>query len=151
MTLHMGLPSGTVVKNLPVNIGDWRLKKQEFDPWVGQIPWRWKWQCTPVFLPGEFHGQGSLAGHSPWRTWLSTATQRRPFTSWVLKLSHLNQYPNSKQPCMDDCPLCPFSAKFQVLFFQPQFWLKETKLLSTSALDHEDQEFHFSPLNLAAS
>ena len=31
-----------------------------FDPWVGKIPWRRKWQPTPVFLPGEFHGQRSL-------------------------------------------------------------------------------------------
>ena len=28
--------------------------------------WRMKWQCPPVFLPGEFRGQRSLAGHSPW-------------------------------------------------------------------------------------
>ena len=40
--------------------------KHGFDPWVGNIPWRRKWQPTPVFLPGEFHGQGSLAGYSPW-------------------------------------------------------------------------------------
>ena len=37
-----------------------------FDPWVGKLPWRRKWQPTPVFLPGEFHGQRSLAGYSPW-------------------------------------------------------------------------------------
>ena len=30
------------------------------------VPWRRKWQPTPVFLPGEFHGQRSLAGYSPW-------------------------------------------------------------------------------------
>ena len=36
------------------------------DPWVGKIPWRREWLPTPVFLPGEFHGQGSLAGYSPW-------------------------------------------------------------------------------------
>ena len=30
------------------------------------IPWRRKWQSTPVFLPGEFNGQRSLAGYSPW-------------------------------------------------------------------------------------
>ena len=28
--------------------------------------WRRKWQPTPVFLPGESHGQRSLAGHGPW-------------------------------------------------------------------------------------
>ena len=37
-----------------------------FNPWVGKIPWRRKWQPTPVFLPGEFHGQRSLVGYSPW-------------------------------------------------------------------------------------
>jgi len=41
----------------------WRLR---FDPWVGKIPWRRKWQPTPVFLPGEPHGQRSLEGYSPW-------------------------------------------------------------------------------------
>ena len=36
-----------------------------FDPWVGKIPWRRAWQPTPVFLPGESHGQRGLAGCSP--------------------------------------------------------------------------------------
>ena len=33
-----------------------------FDPWMGKIPWRRKWQPTPVFLPGESHGQRNLVG-----------------------------------------------------------------------------------------
>ena len=33
-----------------------------FDPWVGKIPWRRKWQPTPVFLPGESRGRRSLVG-----------------------------------------------------------------------------------------
>ena len=37
-----------------------------FTPWVGKIPWRRKWQPTPVFLPGEAHGQASLMDYSPW-------------------------------------------------------------------------------------
>ena len=37
-----------------------------FDPWVRKIPWRRKWQPTPIFLPGEFLGQRSLTGYSPW-------------------------------------------------------------------------------------
>ena len=36
-----------------------------FDPWVRKNPWRRKWQCTLVFLPGKSHGQ-SLAHYSPW-------------------------------------------------------------------------------------
>ena len=35
-------------------------------PGLGRFPWREKWQPTPVFLPGEFHGQRSLVGYSPW-------------------------------------------------------------------------------------
>ena len=37
----------------------------QFDPWVGKIPWRRKWKHTPVFLPGEYHGQKNLAGYGP--------------------------------------------------------------------------------------
>ena len=37
-----------------------------FDHWVRKIPWRRARQSTPVFLPGEFHGQRSLVGYSPW-------------------------------------------------------------------------------------
>jgi len=40
-------------------------KRLKFDPWVGKIPWRRKWQPTPVVLPEEYHGQRSLAGYSP--------------------------------------------------------------------------------------
>ena len=36
-----------------------------FNPWIRQIPWKRKWQSTPVFLPGKFHGQRSLVGYSP--------------------------------------------------------------------------------------
>ena len=37
-----------------------------FNLWVRKMPWSRKWQPTPVFLPGEFHRQRSLAGYSPW-------------------------------------------------------------------------------------
>ena len=43
-----------------------RLKRHGFHTWVGKIPWRRAWQPTPVFLPGESHGQRSLVGYSPW-------------------------------------------------------------------------------------
>ena len=48
------------VKNLPAS------RRPGFDPWVGKIPWRREWLSTPVFLSGEFHGQRSLVGYSPW-------------------------------------------------------------------------------------
>ena len=53
-----------------------RHRRHGFNPWVRTIPWRRKWQPTPVFLPGKCYGQRSLAG---WvvhgvtnsQTWLS--------------------------------------------------------------------------------
>ena len=54
----------SVGKNPPVNVR--RCKRCGFGPWVEKIPWRRKWQPTPVLLPGESHGQRSLAGYSPW-------------------------------------------------------------------------------------
>ena len=48
---NWGFPDGAVVKNLPANAGD-----AGSNSWVGKIPWRRKWQPTPVFLPGEYHG-----------------------------------------------------------------------------------------------
>ena len=41
-------------------------QRHSFDPRVGKIPWRRKWQRTSIFLPGESHGQRSLAGCNPW-------------------------------------------------------------------------------------
>ena len=49
-----------MVKNLPAMQETW------FNPRVGKIPWRRKWQPTPVFLPGESRGQRRLMGYSPW-------------------------------------------------------------------------------------
>ena len=37
-----------------------QCKRPGFDPWVGKFPWRRAWQPTPVFLPGESHGQSSV-------------------------------------------------------------------------------------------
>ena len=51
-----------MVKDLPANAGNMRLG---FDSWAGKIPWRRAGQHTSVFLPGESHGQKSLAGYSP--------------------------------------------------------------------------------------
>ena len=62
--LGLSFPAGAVVKNLPASVGDSR--DTILIPVLGKIPWKRQWQPTPVFLPREFHGQGSLAGYSPW-------------------------------------------------------------------------------------
>ena len=46
-----------------------------FNSWVGKIPWRRKWQPTPVFLSGKFHGLGNLVGYSPWGCKKSDTTE----------------------------------------------------------------------------
>ena len=53
-----------VVKHLPVDAGD-AHRTRGFGPWLGKISWSRKRQPIPVFLPGKFHGQWSLAGYSP--------------------------------------------------------------------------------------
>ena len=54
--------------------------RPRFDPWVGKILWRRKWQPTPVFLPGKSHGW-SLVGYSPWGRKESGTTEWLHFTS----------------------------------------------------------------------
>ena len=51
------------VKNTPA-MQD--MQRHRFNLCVGKIPWRREWLPTPIFLPGETHGQGSLEGYSPW-------------------------------------------------------------------------------------
>ena len=65
------------VKNL-------QYERLGFDLWVRKIPWRRKWQPTPVFLLGKSHGWTNLAGYSPWGSKESDTTE--DFTSlWNLE------------------------------------------------------------------
>ena len=57
-----------------------QYRRPRFNPLVGKIPWRREWQPTPVFLPGESHGQRSLAGYSPWCGKESDMTERLTHT-----------------------------------------------------------------------
>ena len=57
--LSLGFRVAQMVKNCL------QCRRPGFDPWFGTIPWRRAWQPTPVFLPGESHGQKSLVGYSP--------------------------------------------------------------------------------------
>ena len=55
-----------------------RCKRSRFDPRVGKIPWRRKWQPTPVFSPEKSHGQRSLVCYSPWGCKESDMTEYTP-------------------------------------------------------------------------
>ena len=60
-----GFPDGSAVKNFSASAGD--TGDLGLIPGLGSnlLPWRREWQPIPVFLPGETHGQRSLAGYSP--------------------------------------------------------------------------------------
>ena len=76
-----------------------RHKRHPFSLWVGKIPWRRKWQPTPVFLPRKVHGLRSLVGYSPWGHRESDTTEQLSthkhsksdliFVNNYLSLSHL--------------------------------------------------------------
>ena len=70
-----------------------KYRRCGFDPWVGKIPWRRAWQPTPVFSPGESHGQRSLAGYSPWGRTESDMTKRALTHTYTCtgKLSYLKE------------------------------------------------------------
>ena len=70
-------PGGSGGKESACNAG-----RPRFDPWFGKIPWRRKWQPTPVVLPGKSHGRRSLVGYSPWGGKDSDTTEQ-------LALSHI--------------------------------------------------------------
>jgi len=59
----VGFPGGSVGKESACSTGD--AIDMGLIPGLGKIPWRRGWQPTPLFLPGESHGQRSLAGCSP--------------------------------------------------------------------------------------
>ena len=61
-SLSFGLPQWLSGKK--IHLQGWRYRRLGLDPWVREIPWRRGWQPTPVFLPGESHGQRSLTGYS---------------------------------------------------------------------------------------
>ena len=79
---NLGFPVGSDGKASACNAGDPR-----FDPWVGKISWRRKWQPTPVLLPGKFHGQRSLVHYSPWSC--------RVRHNWATSLLILEEFPLS--------------------------------------------------------
>jgi len=60
---NMGLPQWLRGKELTCQYR--RHRRYGFDPWVGKIPWKRKGQLTPVFLPGESHGERNLVGNNP--------------------------------------------------------------------------------------
>ena len=79
----IGLPWWVSVKEFAC-----QCRRHGFNPWVGKIPWRKEWEPSPVLLSGEFHGQRSLAGYSPWDHKESDTTQQ--LNNNKIKLSNMS-------------------------------------------------------------
>ena len=73
---HLELPRWYSVKKSACQCR--RCNRQRFHPWVKKIPRNRKWQPTPVFLPGEFHGQRTLAAtlHGFTKSWTCLSMHR---------------------------------------------------------------------------
>ena len=69
-----------MVKNLPAN-----AENESLIPESGRFLGEGEWLPTPVFLPGEFHGQRSLVGYSPWGYKESNMTERLTQTHKLMK------------------------------------------------------------------
>ena len=98
-TLSQGLPRWCSGKESACQCR--RLKRHRFNPWVGKIPWRRKWQPALVFLPGKFHGQRSLAGHSPWGHRVPWTEEPGSHSPWGCRVGHdwtQNNNSLSKEP-----------------------------------------------------
>ena len=76
----------------------WQCRRHRFrfNSWVKEMPWRRKWQPTPVFFSEKSHGQRSLAGYSLWghkqlgmTEWLRTHRNNKSFAIYVF----LNEWP----------------------------------------------------------
>ena len=68
-----------------------RHRRPRFNPWVRKIPWRRTWQPTPVFFPGESHGQRNLVGYSPWgckRVRQDLVTKQQQLLLHIIKISN---------------------------------------------------------------
>ena len=88
---YQGFPNSSAVKPLHAMQ---EMQRCGFNPWIRKIPQRRKWQPAPVFLPGKFPGQRSLAGYSPWslkivRHNLATKQQQQGQIQVSCKLSPL--------------------------------------------------------------
>ena len=90
-----------------------QCRRRMFNPGMGRIPWRRKWQPTPVFLPGESHRQRSLAGYSPWSCKESDTTEHTLTLFILILLFYVTNF--SK---MLVSLYCPF------LFMKKPGWVK---------------------------
>ena len=85
----LGLPCWLCGKESPC-----QCRRHTFDLWVVKIPWRKKRQPISIFWPEKSHGQGNLAGYSPWghkRVRHDLAAKQQQLTSSLVLVSGIQQ------------------------------------------------------------
>ena len=110
---HEGVPGSSVSR-----IG-LQCRRPIFNRWVREISWKREWLLTPVFLPGEFHGQRRLAGYSPW------SLKELDTTEWLtfsLSFRSPLEPPGGMEPCwhLDVSPVKP------ILHFWCPLWTSDS-------------------------
>ena len=122
-----------------------------FDPWVRKMTWRRKWEPTPVFLPGESHGQRSLVGLSPWVTNCETQLKQlrihscsaHPLPREFLTNGNLDFFPwISCFPLIHKESLpTPVSAAKTIFLNWTQVCFPLVSVLALYRIDHSDSSF----------
>ena len=79
-----------MVKHSPAMQKTWVL-------WVRKIPWKREWQCTPVLLPEESHGQRSRVGYIPWGHKESDTTKELTLSFHFNAVMEPTLYPRSTE------------------------------------------------------
>ena len=113
--------------------------RPEFDPWVGKIPWKNKWQPTPVFWPGKSHGQGAwwivVRGISQSWTWLKWRSTHCIFTytNFLLLSLFCNYF------LLVDTVLCPVLFFFFLLYYSSGSYL----FSPPNSVDYNTNQFDY--------
>ena len=128
-------------------------QKTGVHPLIGKIPWRRKWQPTPVFLPRASHGQRSLMGYSPWdskvrHSWCVLACMHT--CMWMQQWTNTTHFATSNLPFEVTGFLhshnCLWECKFDTLLWQTLWpyllklnnaYLKESVILLVSINSRE--------------
>ena len=75
---HTGFTGDSVGRRIHL-----QFRRHRLDPWVRKIPWRRKWQSTPVFLPVKSHWQKSLLGYFAIGLWVKHGLASKPPPSHI--------------------------------------------------------------------
>ena len=112
-----GFQGGTSGKESTYQIR--RFERHSFDPWIRKILWSRAWQPTPVFLPGESHGQRNLIG--PWspRVRMTEATQHAFMVSQnIQRRAYLTQTLNKNRiPTCGKCCWCSLKIPWSYFYY----------------------------------